>query len=383
MKIVILGLAITSSWGNGHATTYRALMRALSARGHDVLFLERDAPWYAENRDLPRPPYGRTSVYRDLSELEATHSADIAGADLVILGSYVPDGIAIGDMLHRLAMGVTAFYDIDTPVTLARLEAGGTDYIDRMQIPRYDVYLSFTGGPLLERLQRRFGARRPRPLYCSVDCDVYFPEPSIPREYDLGYLGTFSQDRQRTLDSLLTDPASRWPSGRFVLAGPQYPDDIRWPPNVRRIVHLSPADHRAFYNRLRYTLNVTRSDMVQAGYSPSVRLFEAAACGTPIISDVWTGIDQFFVPGKEILLARRGRDTLSYVRDIPEKDRLAIAENARARVLRLHTSTERARELEEYVGEVHAPAERSRPPEETAALPQLQTAPEGSATRRL
>ena len=381
MKIVICGLAITSSWGNGHATTYRALMRALCAQGHDVLFLERNAPWYAENRDLARPPYGETRVYENLDELEDRHSADIAGADLVILGSYVPDGAAIGAMIHRLSTGVTAFYDIDTPITLAKLERGSTDYLERWQIPKYDLYLSFTGGPILDRLQRQFGARRPRPLYCSVDCDAYYPEPSATRDYDLGYLGTYSADRQPTLDTLLLRPAARWPAGRFVVAGPQYPEDLRWPSNVQRIVHLSPADHRSFYNRLRYTLNVTRSDMIQAGYSPSVRLFEAAACGTPIISDVWTGIDRFFSPGKEMLLARRGRDTLSYIRDIPEADRRSIAESARARVLRFHSSAQRARELEEYVADVNG--SRGTAAAGNVSAYQLQAVPDRATQRPL
>ena len=352
MRIVIFGLAITSSWGNGHATTYRALVRALSSRGHDVLFLERDLPWYAENRDLPKPAYARASLYRNLDELEEIHASDIRSADLVIVGSYVPDGIRIGDMVHRMANGVTAFYDIDTPVTLARLAADSVDYITRKQIPKYDLYLSFTGGPILARLERHFGAKRARPLYCSVDPDAYFPEPAVEPDYDLGYLGTYSPDRQNTLDALLIQPASAWPKGRFVVAGPQYPDSVRWPANVHRVEHLSPAEHRRFYNRLRYTLNVTRKDMVEAGYSPSVRLFEAAACGTPIVSDVWPGIDRFLSPGAEILLARRSQDAFAYITGIPEQDRVSLADNARRRVLQLHTSVERARELEEYVTEV-------------------------------
>ena len=351
MKIAILGLALTSSWGNGHATTYRALMKALSARGHDVLFLERDVPWYAENRDLPQPPYGRVGLYSSVAELKESYSAEIETADLVVMGSYVPDGIAVADLTHGLATGVTAFYDIDTPVTLARVDAGEADYIDRAQIPRYDLYLSFTGGPILDRLRLDYGARRPRPLYCSVDCEAYYPEPSVQCEHDLGYLGTYSPDRQPTLERLLLEPAAHWREGRFVVAGPQYPDDVRWPANVRRVEHLSPAEHRAFYNRLRYTLNVTRRDMVRAGYSPSVRLFEAAACGTPIVSDVWAGIDEFFTPGEEILLARDGKEALSFIRDIPEPERRAIAERARHKVVRLHSAGERARELEKYVAE--------------------------------
>jgi spore maturation protein CgeB len=352
MKIAILGLSITSSWGNGHATTYRALVRALALRGHDVVFLERDAPWYAENRDLPNPPYCRTRLYSAVAELERRHLSELRSADLVIVGSYVPDGIAVGDLVLRRARGLTAFYDIDTPVTLARLKEAGTEYLTPRQIPRYDLYLSFTGGPTLDHLQDTYGARLARPLYCSVDPDLYYPERSrASRHYDLGYLGTYSEDRQPVLEQLMLSAARDWAEGRFIVAGPQYPDGFEWPDNVERVVHLEPAKHRRFYNRLRYTLNVTRKDMVQAGFSPSVRLFEAAACGTPIVSDVWLGLDRFFTPSVEILLARSASDTLAYLRGIPESERLEIGRRARARVLRAHTAAHRAVELEEYVRE--------------------------------
>jgi spore maturation protein CgeB len=354
MRIVFLGLSITSSWGNGHATTYRALVGALAARGHDVLFLERDALWYRDNRDLPNPPYCATRIYANVAELRDRHADAIRRADAVVVGSYVPDGIAVGDLVHRLATGVTAFYDIDTPVTLARLEAArdAVDYVAARQIPAYDVYLSFTGGPTLDRLCHRFGARMARPLYCSVDPALYFPEPrSRAKKRDLGYLGTYSDDRQPILDALMLGVARAWPEGRFVVAGPQYPPAIRWPANVRRVMHLAPSRHRRFYNTLRYTLNITRRDMVAAGYSPSVRLFEAAACGTPIVSDTWKGLDAFFAPGTEILLARKRADTLRYLREIPDDERVAIGARARRRVLAAHTAAHRAREFETYLRE--------------------------------
>ena len=360
MKIAILGLSITSSWGNGHATTYRALVKALAARGHDVLFLERNAPWYAENRDLPSPPYCRTRLYESLEDLESRFADDIRTADLAIVGSYVPEGASVGNIVLRLAQGVTAFYDIDTPVTLARIDCG-LDYIQPRQIPKYDLYLSFTGGPTLELLQQRYGSTRPRALYCSVDPDQYRPDKSAIPEFDLGYLGTFSEDRQPVLNRLLLQAAYRWPGGRFTVVGPLYPGTVVWPSNVHRSDHLEPGLHRRFYTRLRYTLNVTRRDMVRAGYSPSVRLFEAAACGTPIISDEWPGIGQFFKPTTEILLTNNPKQTLKYLRDIPEKNRLEIAKRARARVLQSHTAPHRAMELESYVNEVRGVAAVTAP----------------------
>jgi spore maturation protein CgeB len=348
LRIVILGLSITSSWGNGHATTYRGLVRELAARGHDVLFLERDTEWYAANRDLPRPPHGRTVLYRSLGELKRRFTAQVRDADLVIVGSYVPDGARIGEWVTRVAHGVTAFYDIDTPVTLARLARGEAEYLTRALVPRYNLYLSFTGGPTLARLEREFGAQAARALYCSVDPATYHPEP-VPARYDLGYMGTYSADRQRGLTHLLMEPARLWWEGRFAVAGPQYPASIRWPANVRRIEHLSPALHRGFYNAQRFTLNITRADMIAAGYSPSVRLFEAAACGTPIVSDAWDGIDEVLTPGREVLLARSAADVLAYVRDLPDEERLAIGARARARILAEHTAAHRAEELEGYV----------------------------------
>jgi spore maturation protein CgeB len=348
LHIVILGLSITSSWGNGHATTYRGLVRGLAARGHDVLFLERDAEWYAANRDLPRPPHGRTVLYHSLGELKRRFTAHVRDADLVIVGSYVPDGARVGEWVTRVAHGVAAFYDIDTPVTLAHLARGEADYLTRALVPRYHLYLSFTGGPTLERLEQEFGAQAARALYCSVDPATYRPEPA-PARYDLGYMGTYSADRQRGLTHLLMEPARLWWEGRFAVAGPQYPASIRWPANVRRIEHLSPALHRGFYNAQRFTLNITRADMIAAGFSPSVRLFEAAACGTPIVSDAWDGIDEVLTPGREVLLARSAADVLAYVRDLPDEERLAIGARARARILAEHTAAHRAEELEGYV----------------------------------
>jgi spore maturation protein CgeB len=348
MDIVFLGLSITSSWGNGHAVTYRGLVRELSRSGHRVTFLERDLPWYAENRDLPRPAWGRTELYADLEELQARFTPLVAGADLVVVGSYVPQGIAVGEWVVSTARATTAFYDIDTPVTLARLAEGSCEYLSRALVPRYQLYLSFTGGPTLRRIERELGARAARPLYCSADPEQYRPEPREPR-WDLAYLGTYSGDRQPALERLLLEPARRWPEGRFAVAGPQYPADLEWPRNVVRAEHLAPPQHVPFYNAQRFTLNVTRKDMVEAGYSPSVRLFEAASCGTPIVSDVWPGIETFFVPGEEILLARSGEEALAAVRHTPEPERRRIAEAGRTRVLRQHTAAHRARELERYV----------------------------------
>jgi spore maturation protein CgeB len=348
LDLVILGLSITSSWGNGHATTYRGLVRELARRGHRVLFLEQDVPWYAAHRDLPRPPYGTTELYRDLADLDRRFRDRVRQADAVILGSYVQRGEAVADWMLGHARGNTAFYDIDTPVTLAKLARGDYEYLHPRQIPCFDLYLSFTGGPILGRLEDELGARRALPLYCSCDPALYFPEEHATR-WDLGYLGTYSDDRQPAVEALLLEPARRLPDRSFVVAGPAYPETIAWPANVDRFEHLPPGEHRAFYNRQRFTLNVTRADMREAGYSPSIRLFEAAACGTPIVSDDWPGLSAFFEPGREILLAATAADVERILRDVPEAERRRIGRRARRRVLAQHTAAHRAATLESYV----------------------------------
>ncbi len=344
LRIVVLGLSLSSSWGNGHATTWRALLRGLAAEGAEVLFLERDVDWYAAHRDLADPDFCALGYYRDLAELDARFGAAIAGADAVIVGSYVPEGVAVIDRVQRLATGVTAFYDIDTPVTLAKLGRGDEEYLARRQIVGFDLYLSFTGGPTLARLERDFGARRAEALYCAVDKTRYCPTGEAPH-WDLGYLGTYSFDRQPTLQRLLIEPARRLPEMRFVVAGPQYPPDIVWPANVDRIEYLPPAEHASFYTRQRFTLNVTRADMITAGWSPSVRLFEAAACGTPIISDAWEGLDALLPDGRAIVIAHGTDDVVAALTELAPAARTALAAGARALVLDAHTGRARAREL--------------------------------------
>jgi spore maturation protein CgeB len=352
MKLVVLGLSLGSSWGNGHATTWRALLAAFAARGHTVTFLERAVPWYAgARRDLGEPGFCRLALYESLADL-ARWNGDIAAADAVIVGSYVPDGVAVGRWVQRTAGGVVAFYDIDTPVTLAKLAAGDEEYLSTELIPGYDLYLSFSGGPTLARLELDYGAPAARPLYCSVDADAYRPL-ALPPRWDLSYLGTYSPDRQPTLERLLLAPARAAPDLRFVVAGPQYPATIDWPVNVERIEHIPPAEHPAFYGASRFTLNVTRADMIAAGYSPSVRLFEAAACGTPLISDAWPGLDTILAPGREIVLARHAADVLSCLH-APEPARQAIADAARTRVLAAHTAAHRAAELECHLADARA-----------------------------
>jgi len=357
MKLVVLGLSLSSSWGNGHATTFRALLKAFAARGHDVLFLERDVPWYASHRDMPAPDFCRLCFYQNVDDL-ARFTPEIAEADAVIVGSYVPEGVAVAHFVQEYA-GATAFYDIDTPVTLAKLERGDFEYLTPEVIPGYDLYLSFTGGPTLDLIEGRYGSPAARPLYCSVDPAAYQPL-RVEKRWDLSYLGTYSPDRQPTLERLLIEPARAMPAKRFVVAGPQYPAEIDWPANVDRIDHLPPAEHAAFYSASCFTLNVTRADMIAAGWSPSVRLFEAGACATPIISDRWSGIETLFEPGREILLADTVADVVAA---LDRDDAPAIGQAAQARVLAAHTAAHRAAELEHHLAEAIARSEHQLLPD--------------------
>jgi spore maturation protein CgeB len=349
MNIVFLGLSITSSWGNGHATTYRALVRALVAAGHTITFLERDQPWYRDNRDLQSIEGAQIHLYESFHDL-LIHRALIRSADAVVIGSYVPQAIEITNWVVAEARGVVAFYDIDTPVTLANLELGKCEYLNRETIPKYDLYLSFTGGPTLKALEKKYRAKRALPLYCSVEPDHYFPEKCVPT-WDLGYLGTYSADRQPGLETLLIAAAHELPERRFIVAGPQYPEEIQWPANISRVEHLPPAEHRRFYNQQRFTLNLTRQAMRKAGYSPSIRLFEAAACGVPIISDSWPGLETLFTPDEDILIAESPQQVIDYLRELSPERARSIGQRGRERILSEHTAAHRAAQLVTYISE--------------------------------
>lgn len=348
LRIAMFGLSITSSWGNGHATTYRSLVKGLDRRGHHVTFYERRQPWYEANRDLRHSNLCEIVLYDCVEELARSHRGDVAAADVVLIGSYLPDGIRVAEWVLNESHAVTAFYDIDTPVTVAALSSHTCTYLDPRLVPEFDLYLSFSGGPILRVLEKRFGARRAMPLYCSVDCAQYRPI-HMEKKYHLGYLGTYSADRQPKVDLLLNEPARLWPQGKLCAAGAQYPDSIDWPSNVTRIDHVAPTDHCVFYNSQRFTLNVTRRDMVEHGFSPSVRLFEAAACGVPILSDYWNGLETYFEPDSEILIVETAEDVLRALRDTPTAHAAAIGKRARTRVLREHTAEHRALEFEQYV----------------------------------
>lgn len=347
-SIVVIGRAISSSWATSHANLYRGLVGALAHRGHDVVFLERDAACHAQHRDLARPPEARIALYASEEELRARFTDVVRAADLVIVGSRVPDGLAIGRWVLDAARGMTAFYDLDAPITLSEVARGTCGYLDRPLARRFGAYLSATSGPTLARIERELGAQRVYPLLPAVDPAVHAPDPR-PARWDVGYLGTYVPDRQASLRRFLLDVARREPARRHAVVGARYPTPIEWPDGVDRIEHLAPADHAAFWGATGFALNLTRAHMIAAGWSPSARLFEAAACGVPIISDAWTGLDELFVPEAEVLIAHDTEDVLRYLHDLDERARRTIGARARVRVLAQHTAAHRAEQLEKYV----------------------------------
>jgi spore maturation protein CgeB len=347
MKLVIFGLTISSSWGNGHATLWRGLCKALARRGHEVVFFERDVPYYALNRDLVALPEGELCLYPSWDDALPLARWHLADADAAMVTSYCPDGVAASDLVLESPVPVRTFYDLDTPVTLERLRAGEpVEYIGPRGLREFDLVLSYTGGGALTGLQARLGARRVAPLYGSVDPEVYRrTAPSPQYRADLSYMGTYAADRQPTLERLLVEPARRLPGRRFLIGGAQYPESFPWTANIFFVRHLPPAEHPAFYSSSRLTLNITRAAMAGMGYCPSGRLFEAAACGAPILSDAWGGLDAFFEPGSEILVAH---DADGAIRALAASDaELArLAARARQRTLEEHTADRRAAELE-------------------------------------
>jgi spore maturation protein CgeB len=355
MKIVVFGLTISSSWGNGHATLWRGLSRALARRGHHVVFFERDQPFYAGNRDLFEVPGGELVLYGVWDDVRQRAAADVADADVAMVTSYCPDGIAATEVVLA-GRALPVFYDLDTPVTLSRLSRGeGLSYLGPGGLAGFALVLSFTGGVALERLRDALGAERAVPLYGHVDPDVHRPvEPMSHYRADLSYLGTYAADRQAALGEFLMEPARLRPGKRFLIGGAQYPQNFPWTSNIFFVRHLPPTEHAAFFSSSRLTLNVTREPMAAMGWCPSGRLFEAAACGAALLSDTWDGLDAFFTPGREILAAADAGEALAAL-DLDDAEVRRIARAARERTLAEHTSDRRAEELERILDTARTP----------------------------
>jgi len=363
VKLVVFGLTLSSSWGNGHATPYRAILKSLYRRGVDVTFFEKDVEYYALRRDFSACDYCKLVLYPSWDEVRSFALRECEDADVVMTASYVPEGARIADELLGLQRPLRVFYDLDTPITLKSLREGTVDFVREDQIPAFDLYLSFTGGRILQELGSEFGASLVKPLYGCVDPEVHGRvEKRSEFECGLSYMGTYAADRQRRVDELVLEPARRLPTEKFVLAGSMYPWEWQWPANVLRYDHVSPADHPALYSSSRMTLNITRKEMAAGGYCPSGRFFEAAACGTPIVTDYFEGLESFFDLREELMVVNNSEEVVQALgTNGSDLERLAL--RARERTLAEHTGERRATELLKYFDE----AWRRSSPAPTAA----------------
>ncbi len=349
MNLVIFGLSISSSWGNGHATLWRGLLKALVRRGHRIAFFEKDVSWYASHRDLHEMSGVELVLYPSWEDVEPLARRRVAECDAAIVTSYCPDAQNAANLLDSSNI-LRLFYDLDTPVTLHRLRAGEVvDYVPKNGYADFDLVLSYTGGAALSELQTRLGAKRALPIYGSVDPEVHHPvAPSNRWRGDLSYLGTCASDRQAGVNRLLVEPARKRSDLKFVIGGAMYDGTFPWTSNIYFHQHVPPADHSSFYCSSRTTLNVTREAMAAFGYCPSGRLFEAAACAAPIITDVWEGLDRFYTPGEEIIAALSSEDVLKAL-DRSAFDLTNIARRAFERTMDQHTAAHRAVEFENAI----------------------------------
>ena len=347
MKLVIFGLSISSSWGNGHATLWRGLCRALASRGHRIVFFERDVPYYAAHRDLSQFSTVELILYPEWREVALLVRKHLFEADAGIVTSYCPDALEASDALLESPTPVRCFYDLDSPVTLEHLVHGQpVAYIGPRGFRDFDCVFSYAGGPAVKELEMRLGAKRVVPLYGSVDPELHHPIAPVPQySSDMSYLGTYAEDRQHAVELLFVEPARRLPKRRFLIGGSLYPQSFPWTKNMYYVRHVAPSEHPAFYSSSLVTLNVTRGPMARMGYSPSGRLFEAAACEVPVVTDEWAGLDLFFEPRREILVARSAEDVTD-IFEMSPNELARIGRAARERCLSSHTAAHRAIELE-------------------------------------
>jgi len=348
MHFVIFGLTVSSSWGNGHATLWRGLLKAMGRRGHTATFYERDVPYYASTRDGWPTPKGITIRFFDsFKSIREEIESDLARADVALVTSYCHDGSAASQMVFESKVAVSAFYDLDTPVTLDAVHSGErVGYLPDDGLAKFNVVLSYTGGRALEELRSHLGATEVAPLYGWADPETHAPAASMAEfRSTLSYLGTYAADRQQALEELFIAPARALPEERFVIGGAQYPDAFPWSENIFFVRHLPPACHSSFFCSSRATLSVTRRAMAKYGYCPSGRLFEATACGTPLLSDTWEGLETFFTSGSEILPVRTQGDVVAAL-SLSDCELIRIGEAARARTLAHHTAEHRVSELE-------------------------------------
>ena len=354
MELSFWGSSLVSSYWNGAATYYRGLLRALAGRGHRITFYEPDAYGRQQNRDLAEDPtYARVVVYRTEQERDALLDRSFAASDWVFKCSGVGAGDAeLGRAVADRSRGAARswFWDVDAPATLARLAADRSDPFAAC-IPRYDHVFTYGGGDPVVAAYLGHGARGCTPIYNGLDPDEHRPigGAAEPR-WDLLFMGNRLPDREARVDEFFFRAAELCPDARFALGGEGWGDHAR-PANVEYLGHVPTAQHNAVNAAARLVLNVHRDSMVANGWSPATRMFEAAGAAACQVSDSMRGIDEFFEPGREILLADDAAAVADAVRSVTTEQARRIGEAARARALRDHTYDARAATVDRLLRE--------------------------------
>jgi spore maturation protein CgeB len=362
MKIAFYGSSLLSSYWNGAATYYRGLLRALSARGYEIVFYEPDAFGRQQHRDIAVPDWARVVVYPADEAAVLRVAAAAAAADVVVKAS----GVGVFDeLLMNRVMAAAAphavrlYWDVDAPATLAEL-AGDETHPLRQVLPGLDGVLTYGGGPPVVAAYHRLGARFCRPIYNALDPETHHPVARSERfGATLNFLANRLPDREQRVETFFIDAARRLPDRSFMLGGNGW-ESKQLPPNVARLGHVGTAEHNAFNASPRAVLNVARDSMAKVGYSPATRVFEAAGAGACLITDAWEGVEQFLQPDEEILVARDGRDVAEHLAGLSAQRARTIGAAALRRVLAEHTYAVRAAETDTILTQkLNAKRERS------------------------
>jgi spore maturation protein CgeB len=351
MNISFFGSSLVSAYWNGAATYYRGLIRALHERGHRITFYEPDAYERQQHRDMPDPDWARVVVYPAQADAALQAVEQARGNDLVVKAS----GVGVFDELLERAVlelqrpgTLVAFLDVDAPATLDRLHNDPADPFHSL-VPRYDLVLTYGGGPPVVRTYAAAGARQCVPIYNALDPHTHHPAPPDPRfAGDLGFLGNRMPDREARVEEFFIRPAAGLPDRRFLLGGSGWRDKSM-PENVNYLGHVYTHEHNAFNCTPLAVLNINRSSMARYGFSPPTRVFEAAGAGACLISDNWHGLELFLDPAREVLVANNGDEVAAHVQRLTVECARAIGQAARRRILARHTYAHRACQLEQVL----------------------------------
>ncbi|WP_066780735.1 CgeB family protein [Sphingomonas sp. CCH5-D11] len=349
MKIAFYGSSLLSSYWNGAATYYRGILKALAAHDHQITFYEPDAFDRQQNRDIDPPEYATSVVYPATEEGLRSVLAEAHKADVVVKASGVgvfDAELIAGIVEHARPNALKIFWDVDAAATLDEIRADPNHPV-RAALPHLDMVLTYGGGPPVVEAYEALGAARCIPVYNAVDPDTHHPvAPDDRFACDLAFLGNRLPDREARVEQFFLAAAAALPERQFLIGGSGW-HDKHMPANVRHLGHVGTADHNAFNCTPIAVLNIARDSMAAVGFSPATRVFEAAGAGACLITDYWEGIEQFLIPGEEVLVARTGQDVADLLADLTPERARAIGEAARKRVLAHHTYELRARQVDE------------------------------------